>query len=262
MSSPDTTAGPAAALYLYAVCPADEPLPAGLTGLGDSPVLRVQAGPFAAVVGRAPTGRLRPERRHLAAHQAVVQRLAQQVTTLPMAFGTVLPNAEALQALLDEHTAAIAEQIERVRGRVEMIARVAIDPDALTRELVEGSPELRSVRARIAAGAASHAEKVEAGRLYERLLEDRRAACLEKLLAELRPCSAELLPLPPKGAGELAGVAGLIARDQAEAFEQGVGRVAATLDDRHTVKLSGPWPAHSFVDLRLSVPEADARRAA
>ncbi|CAM5675520.1 hypothetical protein SBADM41S_11610 [Streptomyces badius] len=88
-------------LYVYAVVGEGIELPAGAGGVGDPPaVLRViGTGRIAAVVSDAPA-RLRARRRDLLAHQDLLMDLADSGPVLPMRFGMVAPDEDALLAQL------------------------------------------------------------------------------------------------------------------------------------------------------------------
>ena len=247
-----------APLYLYGVTAVDEPIPEGILGLDDQPVLAVPVGGVAAVVSHAPPGRIRPERRLLAAHQRVVQRLSGAVTLLPVAFGTIMKDLGALRRLLLEHGAEFADQVDRVRGRAEMTLRVRLDVANVVAHVVAEEPELAALRERIAQGKAGHEEKVEAGRAFERAMNDRRDrtdAVVREAIAEIIAASAVL---PRRTEGELLGLACLVDRSRLSAFEAAIDALATRLDDHHAIEVSGPWPPHSFVGVSSAVERSQA----
>jgi len=253
---------PSTSLVLYGVMPAGETIPEGLKGLGDHPVQVAESAGLLAVYSASPGKKVRPERRHLSAHQHVVQTLARQGTVLPVAFGMLFPSVARLAALLGEHAEAFIEQAEHIQGRVEMTVRVSITEENVFQHFVERSGDLERLRDRIAAGGAGHDLKMQAGRLFEDLLGARRDEATYMVDTLLEPVSAEIAPATLRLEKELVHAACLVERGRVEEFEAAVMKAAELFDDSHTFALSGPWPAHSFVSLRLSSEGSDSLQGA
>jgi hypothetical protein len=115
---PATTLMP---LYVFALIDA---APAGASGrgLGSSLTFRRVAGAFAAVERRADVPPV--EMGLLAAHQRIVERLADRVSAiLPVRFGTLL-TIEELEEALAERDEELADALDFVRGRRQMTWRV------------------------------------------------------------------------------------------------------------------------------------------
>jgi hypothetical protein len=90
--------------YVYGITAASHPgLPEGMGGVGDPPLpVRVlREGELAALVSDAPEG-LRPKRRELLAHQNVLSEIGADGCVLPMRFGSVAPDDEAVTGVLAE----------------------------------------------------------------------------------------------------------------------------------------------------------------
>ncbi|MGO4754130.1 GvpL/GvpF family gas vesicle protein, partial [Streptomyces sp. 2MCAF27] len=88
-------------VYVYGVVRAAHPVPPGRTGVGadPAPVRTLRAGELAAVVSDAPPG-LRAKRRDLLAHQDLALSLAADGPVLPMRFGMIAPDEEAVRSQL------------------------------------------------------------------------------------------------------------------------------------------------------------------
>lgn len=257
---PDLATGQVAGrCYMYGVGGSRLPneLLTGIAGLNDEPLVAVRAGGAVAVVSAAPTGRLRPERRHLAAHQRVVAGIARSADFLPVAFGMIADDAAAVASLLDTHGESIAEQLQRVAGCIEMTLRVGLGGANAFEHFVTRDAGLRHLRdAMIASagpgGSPSHDAKLAAGRGFESALAGARELVERTLAEHFEGVCHEYSAADCRGEGQLANLACLVDRAGVAPFEQAVERAAAELDDAYTIELSGPWPCHSFVDLRLS----------
>src|SRR5208282_4422951 len=107
----------------YAILDAADP-PGQVTGIDDQPVRRIVHESLAAAISPVTAGRLRPERRHLMAHQKVLASFGFGRGVLPMRFGVVLPDEAKVLFILKTHETTLLHQLDRVRGRLEMGLRV------------------------------------------------------------------------------------------------------------------------------------------
>ena len=108
--------GSSGRVYVYGIGSAGMVLPDGITGLGGAPVRLCPIGRLAAVISDTEMEVVRAERRHLSAHQTVLTRVIAGADMLPMAFGMISDNEEALRSLLAEHIALLSRQITYISG--------------------------------------------------------------------------------------------------------------------------------------------------
>jgi hypothetical protein len=250
---------PGGPLYLYGIVPSAQGLSSGeatqtgIVGVGEKPVYLVAHGTLSAIVSPAPSGRLRPERRNLAAHQTVLREMAQRGDVLPMAFGIVATSRKDVVRVLRQSGTELREQITRVAGRVEMTVRLSLGVPNLFLHVVESDAELRVARDRMVASGSSHDQKMEVGRMFERAMNERRDSAAELLRQALDGLVVEEHAGKMRGENDLYSASFLVDRAGVAAFEAAIDGAAATLDDHHVIDLSGPWPPHSFVDARLDL---------
>lgn len=250
-----TTAG--GSTYLYAVVPAGADHELGPIGLYESDVHVVQDGEVAAVVSDLPgTDRLRPERRHLAAHQGVLSRLVEDSdVVLPVSFGTVADNNEAVRNMLGRYRRDLVEQISRLRGRVEMEIRVSLDVSNAFEYCVSRHRELREVRDHVfdQKHEPSRDEKIDLGQLFERLIEEDREDYAKKLEKALKSYCAEMKRNKCRNEKEILRLSCLVDKKGQGSFEDAVNRAAEDFDDTLLFEHSGPFPPYNFIDIRLKV---------
>ncbi len=225
------------------------------SGLDSSTVYTIGGDAAAAVVSDLPNQKLRPERRRLAAHHAVLKELMTDHTVLPMAFGLMADGPEAVRRILRINGDSIASQLDRVRGRVEMGLRVAWDVSNIFEFMIGIHEELRSLRDQVFRGGRtpSQDDKIDLGRAFDRLLTASREAHLDRVTSALSSCTVEVRANPPRSEREVLNLACLIDRDAQQAFEQGVLQVARRFDNNFAFDLNGPWPPHNFVDITLQL---------
>ncbi len=237
-----------AGLYLYAIVEAADPL-GQITGIDDRPVRAVAGESLAAVVSAAPDCRLRPERRHLMAHQKVLASVGVGRGVLPLRFGVVLPDEPKVRFILKTHEADLLRQLDRVRGRVEMGLRVRWKDEDVFKNILELNPELR--QARDGMGNTREAA-MEIGRRVADALEHERQRQQNLLREVLGDGVVEFCFNAPKNDAQLLNAACLIPCDETKGFEAGVHRLGAMLDERYLIDFNGPWAPHNFILLNMA----------
>jgi hypothetical protein len=240
--------------YLYAVLAGSEGAGEnGLTGIEGGEVYRITAGDLSAVVGRVSRARLRPERKHLLAHQAVLRRLMEHTTVLPAAFGLVARSDEAVRGRLLEHQELFREQLGHVAGKVEMGLKVRWSTPHLFDYFVASHPELGAARDRMKGRHdIGREELIAVGKLFENLREADRQAHTERVAAVLQERGVELKWNETRGETEVMNLSCLVPREGVDAFEKLVEAAAEGFDEHFTFEFNGPWAPHSFTELKLS----------
>lgn len=242
-------------LYLYAIVPALDGRILGAIGLDGRTVYSVTHGRLSAIVSDA-SETLRPERRHLAAHQAVLKQvMAESPAVLPVVFGVVVEGAEAISRILNHHHHTLLEQLRRVEDRVEMGLRVTWDVPNIFEYFVATHPELRLVRDRFFGGRGepSRDDKVEVGRLFDRLLREEREAHSERVEDIVTPHCVEITRATPRNEREAVSLACLVQRSRQAEFETAVFEAASLFDNNYAFDYNGPWAPHNFVDFTLDL---------
>ena len=239
--------------YLYAIVAGGEPRSYPSLGIEGNDVYTIAEGRVAAVVSGLAGPKIRPQRANLAAHQAVLKCLMADTTPLPMAFGTVATSPEAIRKILVRNQHAFEEQLKRVAGKVEMGLRVAWDVPNIFEYFVNTHAELRLARDRLvgARHQFTQEEKIELGRMFDRLLNDDREDHTRKVEHVLAPVCVEFKPNPCRNEHEVLNLACLVRRDRQEEFSAGVFAAAKLFDNNFSFDYSGPWAPHNFVELDL-----------
>ena len=240
-------------LYLYAIVLGLEDTILGPIGLEGDTVYSMTSGRVSAVVSGVPE-KLRPERRHLAAHHEVLKRLmAETDAVLPVAFGTVADGRKALCQILSRNHKAVLDTLRRVTRCVEMGLRVTWDVPNIFEYFVDTHPELRAARDQFLSGRRepSQDDKIEVGRLFDRLLREDRETHAERVEEILAPHCVEIKRNTPRNEREVVNLACLVKRERQEEFEAAVFEAAQLFDNRYAFDYNGPWPPHNFVDMAL-----------
>ncbi len=248
---PVTAAGERA--YLYAIIAKAEEQRYGECGIDGGEVYSVSAGRVAAVISRVGVEKLRPERARLAAHQEVLKKLLAVTTPLPMAFVILADNVQAVRRMLQHNQQALLEQLGHVAGRVEMGLRITWDVPNIFEYFVNTHPELRVARDRLLGGLRepTQEDKIEVGRLFDRLLNEDRRVLFEQVEEIFSRQATEVKPLNCRSEREVMNLACLIQRKARAQFEAEVFEVAKLFDNNFALNYSGPWAPHNFVETEI-----------
>jgi len=242
--------------YLYAIVTAPGERTYDFAGIDGAPVYSIANGQVAAVVSDVVNDRIRPERRHLAAQQAVLKGLLPQADAmLPMAFGIIADGPKAIRKILSSNHAAFLQQLQRVAGMVEMGLRVSLDVPNIFEYVVNTHPELRVARDRFLGPYRnpSQEDKIELGRLFDHLLNEDREAFTEKVEEILSGYCREIKRSKVRNESQVMSLACLVPRDGQDRFEEGVFEAAKLFDNNFTFDYNGPWAPHNFVELNLEL---------
>jgi len=241
--------------YVYALVGGGKGRNYAAMGINGGNVYTIPNKDVAAVVSDISNVKLRPERRHFAAHQGVLRKLMEEGDLLPMSFGIVSQSQKSLHSLLERNHKAILSQLNRVSGKVEMGLRVAWDVPNIFEYLVISHSELRTARDRLFRGDRRPAqdEMIEIGRMVDNLINsdrDQHTERVEKILA--RSC-CEIKRSKCRDEREVMNLACLVRRDLLKDFEEAVFKAAGLFDHSFAFDYNGPWAPHNFVELNVEL---------
>lgn len=238
------------ASYVYCFTHAGHPLPLdGLHGVGGQEVaLRaVRHDGLAAVVSDAPP-QLRPKRRDLVAHETVLETLSAAGAVVPMRFGTVAPDDDAVVAELTRGVPRYTELLTRLAGHVERNVKGEHQEDALLADLLTDNPELRARNEALrAAGGGSQPDRVAFGEQVNVAVEQRRTRDAAYVVAALRPLAMLDRHAPPVK-GCFVNVSFLIPSAAQGDFDAVVAQLRTAMEGYAELRVSGALPPYSFVD--------------
>jgi gas vesicle protein GvpL/GvpF len=239
--------------YLFAILYAADVRAWGCAGLDGKEVSTIVEGRLAAVVGGVSSPRVRPERRNLAAHQEVLQKLLATTTPLPMAFGILADTPRQIRDILQRNQRTFLDQLQRVAGKVEMGLRVSWDVPNIFEYFVNTHPELRTARDCFLGGGRlpTQEEKIELGRTFDRLLGEDRDNYMEQVERILARAACEIKVGKCRAEQEVMNLACLVERPAQENFGSAVFQAAQGFDNNFAFDYNGPWAPYNFVDVTL-----------
>ncbi|MFJ8822915.1 GvpL/GvpF family gas vesicle protein [Streptomyces sp. NPDC102467] len=241
--------------YIYGIASADHPsLPTGMEGIGDPArkVRLVEEGALTAIVSDAPDD-LRPKRRDLLAHQNVLSESGGGGAVLPMRFGSIAPDDDAVAMVLAERAEHYHERLRALEGKVEYNVKAQHDEAAVLHRVMAENAEIRTLtEANRQAGGGSHEERLRLGEMVVAAVQGREAQDAVALQRLLEP-SADAVSTGPESTGWLANLSFLVDTKAVEHFLAAVETVRS--DYAHLeLRVNGPLPPYSFVEPGPSAP--------
>jgi len=241
--------------YVYGVIRAGEDPAVGSEGIGDpgGRVHTIESGPVAALVSDVPGEEpVEAGREDLMRHSRVLQEASERTVVLPMRFGVLMPDADAVRAeLLDPHREDLEAQLAEMTGKAELTLKAFYDEEAVMREIVQENAEIGqlSEAVRDQPQDATYFERLRLGEMIAQALEAKRAADAELILGQLEPLALEVDAGEPVHERMVVNAAFLVERDRLDEFDQAARDVNERLGDRMTFRYVGALPPPSFVTM-------------
>jgi hypothetical protein len=237
--------------YVYGIVAADLVVPPALRGVGDQLVCAAPSGDVAAVMSPVDSDVTLAGRADLLAHSHVLDRIAELGPVIPVRFGSVLENREAVAGdLLESGRERFRAMLRDLTGHAQFTVRARYDERQILTEVVAQNSEIAQLRelTREQPDESSYGERVRLGELVARALETKSAADGHAMLLELERHVTALNVRDSGGINGLLDVAVLVEDGRRAEFEQAVEGLAETFAGRAWLRLIGPTAPYDFVD--------------
>jgi len=238
--------------YVYGIFPGDVQVESDVTGVGDPPagIKAVRDGDLAAVISTVELDRPLGTPEDLRAHKRILDRSATEVPVLPMRFGAVLSDEDAvatelLQANHDEFAAALRE----IDGRVQYVVKGRYLEPAVLAEVVSENRQAQQLRKEIkgADPAATRDASIRLGEIVSDAIEAKRADDTGLLTERMDGHCVASAIRPPSHELDAVHVAFLVEQGREDELGQVIDRLATDWDDRVNLRVLGPMAAYDFV---------------
>jgi hypothetical protein len=247
--------------YVYGVAPAhafrDARHPLVVPGIGGTgaPVRTIVLGDLAAVVSDVAELRIDVSRENLQDHQRVLEEVLSRADVLPFSFGAIAASDDEVRdVLLRGGYEELNEQLDYVRGCVELELKVFWNQERLFQEIVDENEDVRALRDQLALlpPDADSLGKITLGELTDAEIQLKSAWEADGLLDVLELHAVELLVSPNLNDTMLLNAAFLVERSREERFDAVVGALAEEHSGRLIFNYVGPLPPYSFINLAFA----------
>ena len=209
-------------LYVYGIVTENTTLPAGLTGVSQGAVNTTTHGPLAAVVTHLNDEDELGTPDNLLAHSTVLDAIAEHLTILPMAFGTVAPSeAELREAILGLNEAEYLEALKRLSDSVQYTVRARYIRDAVLADLIEDDPQVAKLRETIAGTTEdeTRAERIALGELVVEAFGSIRPVHAQHIIDAVSPTVEDIQEHEGGQVEDVVEMAVLVNRERVSEFE-------------------------------------------
>jgi hypothetical protein len=205
-----------------------------------------------ALVGDAPDdGPVRVRRSALLAHTDVLQAAMEQGPVLPLRFGVVLPDKQAVrEELLVPHAATYAGRLDALAGCAEFQLKVTFDSERVLREILTSDRQLSDAAGLVRAlpGEAAHFDRIRLGELISERVEGRAETVAREILTALEPLAVAVSRGPRQHEWMALNAAFLVEMEHRDDFDAAIDRLNTDHHGELQFRLLGPLPPHTFAD--------------
>ncbi|WP_223838422.1 GvpL/GvpF family gas vesicle protein [Saccharopolyspora pogona] len=239
-------------VYVYGIVYHREKLPEELPSVGDgeAEVDLASYGKLSALVSEVQLSRPLGTREDLLAHERVLDALAAEATVIPMRFGSVVSNKEAvINELLAPHEGHFNETLSELAGLVQFTVRGRYANNTHLREIVSEEPEIQELRAVVQdmPEDAGYAERLRLGELVNNAVVRKREVDTETLISSLENSSAAFVSHAVAGEDDAMHVAFLVDREAVAQFEHELDELGGQWGGRLNLRLIGPLAPYDFL---------------
>jgi Gas vesicle synthesis protein GvpL/GvpF len=239
-------------VYVYGIVPADVQVEEHARGVGDPPtkVDVVREGDIAALVSDVPTDHPLGTPEDLQAHAQLLDGTASVAPVLPLRFGAVMADAEAVATeLLREHHDEFAQALDALDGHAQYIVRGRYAEEAIIAEVVSESDQARALLEDIRSkpDEASRNSQMGLGEFIANAIDYKRQVDTKMVIDVLDELATEVNVRPPTHEYDAVHVALLAELEREPDLEAVVERLAKHWGERVGLRLLGPLAPYDFV---------------
>jgi len=241
---------PQTGYLVYGVVPGDVEETGDARGLGDAAVTVVSHGRVGALVSEVALDRPLGTPDDLVAYQRLLDSTATAVPVLPMRFGAVMTDIDAVEGLLADQHDRYADLLERIDGHAEFVVRARYVMDSVLPEILENNEEAGELRdaMRGQPEELTGNARLRLGEIVYRTIEAERERDTRRLVEVLGDTVVDCRELPPTHDEDAAHLAVMVRTADRDKFDEALRKLT---DDEWrgwaTVRLLGPLAPYDFV---------------
>lgn len=239
-------------IYVYGVVPSDVETTEEAQGVGDPPasVETITHEDIAALVSEIPIGAELGSPDDLAAHARLLDATAAALPVLPLRFGAVLADREAVeQELLAANHDDFASALSELEGRTEYIVKGRYEEDAILREVLDENERAQRLRDAIVDKPpdATREHRMELGEIVTKSVAAKRDRDTADLIEALGSLEFDSTVREPSHERDAVYVAYMVETERLDEFREALDAWAGRHGDRIDLRLLGPVAPYDFV---------------
>jgi len=240
------------ATYIYGIIPGDVEIEQGTIGVGDpaGEVRVVRHGEVAALVSDVELDRPLGRPDDLVAHEELLDASAADVPVLPLRFGAVVTDDDAVASeLLEAHHDEFEQALRDLDGRAQFIVKGRYDESAILREVLSENDEAAQLYEQIKGTSedATRDARIRLGEIVSDAIGAKREQDTQAVGDALADHVEASVVREPTHELDAVFTAFLAETGKAGDLEQALGRLARDWDGRVELRLMGPMAAYDFV---------------
>ena len=239
-----------AGVYVYGIVPADVEPGDDATGVSGGKVDIVTDGDIAALVSAMSVDRPLGKPEDLRAHANVLDGTSRVAPVLPLRFGAVLTDTDAVkEELLSAHADEFAAALEQLEGKAQYVVKGRYVEQAILQEILDENEQAAQMRDEIRDKSedAGRQARMALGELVNNAIAGKREEDTRKTVEALGDLTDSVNRREPTHEEEAVQVAVLADVDRQDQLEEAVGKLAEEWNGRVEIKLLGPMAAYDFV---------------
>ena len=242
----------ATATYVYGIVPARAKLKVEANGVGDPPsvIEVIEEGEIAALISEVPRDRALGSPEDLRAHAQVLDEIAAHSPVLPLRFGAVLANADAVaEELLEAHQDEFRDALNELEGRAQYLAKGRYVEKAIIKEILDEVPKAAQLREKLRGQPedAGREDRIALGELINNEISRRRDRETKRVAETLQSLDAQVNVRPPTHELDAFQVSCLAEVARQGDLEDALGKLADEWRGYVQVQLLGPLAPYDFV---------------
>jgi len=239
-------------VYVYGIVPADVEVEKSAKGIGDPPakVKVIREGDIAALVSPIKTDHPLGKPECLQAHARLLDGTASVSPVLPVRFGAVMTDEEAVaEELLRANHDEFAHALSELEGHAEYIVKGRYQDEAILSEVLSESDQAQQLREDIRGKSedAARNSRIALGELVSKTIEAKRDADTKTALEELDGLASQVNVREPTHELDAVYVAVLAEVDREGDLEKTVEKLGKKWKGRVDMRLLGPLAPYDFV---------------
>lgn len=240
-------------VYVYGIVPADVEMADDVQGVGDPPgeLRLVRHEDIAALISDVDTSRPLGRPEDLTAHQELLDLTVAEAPVLPLRFGAVLTDEEAVAGeLLGPHHDEFAAALRELDGRAQYVVKGRYVEETVLREVLRDNKQASQLREQIRDAGdedATRPLRIQLGEIINDAVSGKRETDTRHACEVLEPHSEALNVREPSHEEDAVNIALLVEISRQEDLEQALNELASKWDGRVRLRLLGPMAPYDFV---------------